>query len=99
MSDNRQYIEKLCEEIQQRGGTPTVGILRSRSTRPLPIREVIETLKHWKSNPTSNKESNSDQTSVDKRNTVTLEDRVAILEEQVVLLKQQLRTLSKNNGA
>jgi uncharacterized protein YceH (UPF0502 family) len=93
MLNNRQYIESLCNEIQEKGGIPTVGMLRSRATRQLSIKEVIETLKYWKNNPKpSNKERQSEKVA-EAKNRDTLEERVEVLENQVAELTQQLRTL------
>lgn len=99
MLDNRQYIAKLCEEIKQKGDTPSVGILRSRSTRKLSVKEVIEALKHWKNTPRANTEKNPNKEIKKILPTKALEDRVASLEEQVIVLKKQLQALSNNGGS
>jgi DNA-binding transcriptional MerR regulator len=93
MPSNKQYIENICYEIRQKGGTPTVGLIRSRSTRQLPIKDVIEALKHWKNNPTKSLISQLDEFSEETNKENTLQDRVTELEKQVRELKQQLLAL------
>ena len=96
MQTNRQYIESLCQDIQQKGKTPTVGLIRSRTTIKLSVKEVIEGLKYWKANPESDTSSQPSPNVSDNNDQQTLENRVTELERQVIELQQQLENLINN---
>ena len=95
MSNNTQYIEQLCRELRSDGKTPSVGLVRSRATKKLAVREVIEVLKHWKDNSQS-QDGIQTTPEINPSPSQSLEERVEQLETEVFELKNQLKSLLNN---
>ena len=82
MSKNRNYIIQLCKGLAAKGITPSVGMIRSKSDRPLQMPEIIQVLKQWKEAGEELAESTNTET---EENPVpqSLEQRVDALEREV----------------
>lgn len=88
---NINYITNLCHDIHKKGKTPSVGLIRNLSNRPLPIPEVIKGLQRWKANPQQGRKDIIEQP--DKIAPLSLEARVGQLEKQLKKVTQELATL------
>ena len=97
MINDTQYIENLCQEIKENGLQPSVGLIRSRAKRKLAVKDVIETLKQWKSTSSVIHQTLSKNANSESMNSKSLIQRVEYLENEVVELKQQLKVLLNNN--
>ena len=93
MSNNNAYILTLCNQLAEQGKTPSVALIRHQADRPLPIPEVIQALKKWKENPDSMPEPLNKQE--ESQSATSLEQRVAVLEEQVKTLQAMIQNMTR----
>ena len=93
MTNNHQYIKSLCNELHDSGLIPSVGLIRSRTTIKLSIKEVIEVLKHWKSNPNTHTKTDVNDTAFAIVAEQSHERRIAFLENEVSELRALLEKL------
>jgi hypothetical protein len=96
MKNNHSYIIELCQTLSSENKQPSLALIRNRSTRPLPIPEVIKVLQGWKKDP--NKFAEPEEREERETNDIdetqkSLVQRVELLELQVMDLSQQLQKL------
>lgn len=95
MQDNQSYLYQLCQQLNQKGLKPSVGLLKSKSQRAIPMKDIIRCIQHWKNDSdailTTEISSDTEQASQE----LNLEQRVEQLEQQVSMLKQHIEKLSR----
>ena len=93
MKNNHSYIIELCQTLSSENKQPSLALIRNRSTRPLPIPEVIKVLQGWKKDPNKFAEPVEGETNDIDEPQKSLVQRVELLELQVMDLSQQLQKL------
>lgn len=96
MSNQFQYIASLCEKIKASGKLPSVALVKKASNRPLPLKDIIEVLKRWQSDPEQFSKAPLSEPIADKPDDLlshikNLEQRIVALENQVQSLSEALR--------
>jgi hypothetical protein len=90
---NIDYVINLCHDINLKGKNPSVALIRSSASMPLPIPDVIKAIKHWKANPeyrpTSQKAEIQKKTPPPQK----LEQRVTQLEKQLADVLNEMAVL------
>lgn len=81
-----EALVKVCQEIAKEGLTPGVGLLRARAPFKVSIAQAIEAIKAFK----QGRPGVSDATP-DNGEQVSLESRVAVLEQRVSELENLLQ--------
>lgn len=100
MSDNRNYIVSLCEQLQSNQQQPTVALIRKTANHPLPLPEVISVLRRWKTDPNQfpaqpkQQEETAAKVKTAEQRLLDLEAQVASLEAQVTHLTDLVSGLS-----
>ena len=88
---NANYLIALCQQLHQMGKKPSVALIRQYADRSLGIPEIVKALQSWKVSPQI---SMSEKTEVKQsEHQISLEERVAVLEEHVARLSAQLASL------
>lgn len=83
----------LCQALVKEGKKPSVGLVRSRARGKLSIPEAIKGIQHWQAHP----DQVIEQPAPNALNNIaptTLEERVAVLEKQVLELTERLACLT-----
>lgn len=96
MSHQRQIIA-ICQQLQQQGKTPSLALIRAKSSVTLPIPEVLAVLARFKADPNNIDKFNTpnDATTEQIQSPDALQSRVDMLEAQVKQLQQRLTFLEK----
>jgi hypothetical protein len=87
------YVLSLCQQLQQNGKTPSVALLRQYANKPLTIPEVVKALQIWKSSPKAALEQAAAVPIEKQSDVLSLQERVAYLEQQVILLNARFDAL------
>lgn len=88
--DITQELHKVLSGITAEGKEPSVALVKSRLSMPVPMPAIIATLKSWKS---SHKVPKVEVAS--SKNTLSAEERIAQLEKLVNDLSQRLTALER----
>lgn len=48
---HHHYILSLCQSLSQSGKTPSVALIKSLASHPLPLPAILAVLQKWKKNP------------------------------------------------
>jgi uncharacterized protein YlxW (UPF0749 family) len=83
--DISQELQSILEQLQQQGKEPSVALVKSRLSIPVPIPAIITTIKMWKSNRQVPK--------VEVAASTVAMDKVVQLEQQVALLTERINAL------
>jgi uncharacterized protein YlxW (UPF0749 family) len=83
--DITQELQSILEQLHQQGKEPSVALVKSRLSIPVPMPAIITTIKMWKSNRQVPK--------VEVNAATSAMDKVAQLEQQVILLTQRIDAL------
>ncbi|WP_305370162.1 hypothetical protein [Photobacterium leiognathi] len=86
MSTITQELENVIAALTTEGKEPSVALIKARLSNPLPIPVIIKALQAWKKNakvPTIEKQTK----------TLTADERIAQLEQQVTALSERLARL------
>ncbi|WP_318442359.1 hypothetical protein [Photobacterium leiognathi] len=86
MSTITQELESVIAALTTEGKEPSVALIKARLSNPLPIPVIIKALQAWKKNakvPTIEKQTK----------TLTADERIAQLEQQVTALSERLARL------
>ncbi|MCF7354298.1 hypothetical protein [Vibrio sp. CK2-1] len=86
--DVTQELHRVLSAITEEGKQPSVALVKSRLSMPVPMPAIIATLKSWKS---SNKVPKVEIAS--EKTALSAEERIAQLEKQVQELTQRLIAL------
>ncbi|MEP0356601.1 MAG: hypothetical protein ABJH06_08635 [Paraglaciecola sp.] len=90
---NTNYLINLCYDLQLKGKTPTVALIRSSASMPLPIPEVIKAIKHFKANPGQRPSPSMDESKEKQVTPQSLEQRVNQLEQQLLSIINEVTLL------
>ncbi|MEO9945765.1 MAG: hypothetical protein ABJH28_04280 [Paraglaciecola sp.] len=90
---NTDYIINLCHDLQQQGKTPSVALVRSSASMPLPIPDVIKAIKYWKANPESRPSAAKIISQQKIPTSQSLEQRVSQLEQQLAQTIKEMTEL------
>lgn len=82
-----QEIITICQQLKQEGKEPTVAMIKARLGKPLAMPSVIAGLKEWRANPNIKFEPSSKEQAPESAPTISLEQRVNALEQEVLTLK------------
>lgn len=85
-----QELHKVLSDIAAEGREPSVALVKSRLSMPVPMPAIIATLKSWKS---SHKVPKVEVAS--SKSTLSAEERIAQLEKLVNDLSQRLAALER----
>ncbi|MFH0256259.1 hypothetical protein ACGRL8_04270 [Vibrio rumoiensis] len=88
--DVTQELHRVLSAITEEGKEPSVALVKSRLSIPVPMPAIIATLKSWKS---SHKVPKVEVASTE--NTLSAEERIAQLEKLVNDLSQRLAALER----
>ncbi|KOO07085.1 hypothetical protein [Vibrio hepatarius] len=89
--DVSQELKDVLEQLHQEGKEPTVALVKTRLSTPIPMPALITALKSWKSaNRVPKVEIAAKQQSE--------QDRISELEKQVAELQQRLTALESKLG-
>ncbi|MFH0264704.1 hypothetical protein [Vibrio rumoiensis] len=88
--DVTQELHRVLSAITEEGKEPSVALVKSRLSIPVPMPAIIATLKSWKS---SHKVPKVEVASTE--NTLSTEERIAQLEKLVNDLSQRLAALER----
>ncbi|TVO37564.1 hypothetical protein [Vibrio algivorus] len=83
-----EELHRVLSAITEEGKEPSVALVKSRLSMPVPMPAIIATLKSWKS---SNKVPKVEI--ANNKNTLSAEERISQLEKQVQELTQRLIAL------
>ncbi|GLT15594.1 hypothetical protein [Vibrio algivorus] len=83
-----EELHRVLSAITEEGKEPSVALVKSRLSMPVPMPAIIATLKSWKS---SNKVPKVEI--ANDKNTLSAEERISQLEKQVQELTQRLIAL------
>ena len=83
--DITQELQSILEQLHQQGKEPSVALVKSRLSIPVPMPAIITNIKMWKSNRQVPK--------VEVNAATSAMDKMAQLEQQVVLLTQRIDAL------
>lgn len=87
MNDVSRELEQVLQQLKAEGKQPSVALLKSRLSQPVPLPLIVSVLAHDKAghNPLA--------TPAEATTEPTLAERVSQLEQQVATLQAQLTTL------
>ena len=88
--DVTQELHRVLSAITEEGKQPSMALVKSRLSMPVPMPAIIATLKSWKS---SNKVPKVEIAS--REGSLSTEERISKLEKQVLELTQRLSTLER----
>ena len=103
---NPQIIA-ICQQLSQEGKTPSVALIKTRLSAPLPMPLLIAGLKQWRSNPDVilepqiHSESQEDNPQSDADLVVqvaSLQGEVRALKDEILQLKSLVQNLCDNTG-
>ncbi|KMV29488.1 hypothetical protein L4D00_05975 [Photobacterium swingsii] len=90
MSEISQDLEQAIHSLVTEGKEPSVALIKSRLTSPLPMPLIIKALQAWKKNAKVPK--------IEKTTpSLTAEQRITQLEQQVAALSARLAKLESQN--
>jgi hypothetical protein len=96
MNTELQQVVNACIALNDAGKRPSVGMLRAKLLSPLPIPTIIKGLSYWKDNKATVKiQQITEPTQPPKRSGNDLAIRVTQLENEVVALRNELKTLQQ----
>lgn len=90
-SEITQALEQAIAALVAEGREPSVALIKSRLSRPLPMPLIIQALQAWKKNA---RVPNIEQTPAPQNQ----EARIAQLEQQVAALTARLEQLEQHSG-
>ncbi|PSW12603.1 hypothetical protein C9I98_22995 [Photobacterium sanctipauli] len=89
-SEITQALEQAISSLTEEGKEPSVALIKSRLSQPLPMPLIIQALQAWKKNAKVPKIEKCEPSA-------TLEERVKSLEQQVADLTARLAQLEGTN--
>jgi len=90
MQNNLQPLMIVCQQMVQKGMSPSVALLRAKAPFKVSVTEAIEAIKQFNA-ANGNVLSKPDPQQSDDQDTIaSLSKRVAQLEQQMALLQRQL---------
>ena len=96
MNTEIQQVVNTCIALSDAGKKPSVGMLRSKLLSPLPIPAIIKGLSYWKENKATLKVQKVAVPVISPNNVSNnLAARVTQLENEVVALRTELKTLQQ----
>ena len=98
MNNNQAYIISLCQQLVAEGKKPTVALVRGRATRSLTIPQVIKGIQNWQHSPKQAVNVPDDTPPNTKDSPANLEQRVSLLEQQVLHLSAALKALTSSDN-
>jgi uncharacterized protein HemX len=95
MNSDIQMVVNICIELSEKGKHPSVGMIKAKSSTPLPIPLIIKGLSYWKENKESLKKVMiTNETKGGQSSNEDTSERVKALE----LLVKQLATQVKQGN-
>jgi hypothetical protein len=96
MNTELKQVVNACIALDEAGKKPSVGMLRANLLSPLPIPTIIKGLSYWKENKSTVKTQQIvEPTPPPRRSDNDLAIRVTQLENEVITLKNELKTLQQ----
>jgi hypothetical protein len=96
MNTELKQVVNACIALDEAGKKPGVGMLRANLLSPLPIPTIIKGLSYWKENKATVKTQQIvEPTPPPRRSDNDLAIRVTQLENEVITLKNELKTLQQ----
>ena len=96
MNSELQQVVNTCIALRDAGKKPSVGMIKAKLLAPLPIPIIIKGLSYWKENKATVKiESVAEAAPASAKSNVELTARVTELEQQVLALRTELKTLQQ----
>nr|WP_297347936.1 hypothetical protein [uncultured Glaciecola sp.] len=96
MNTELQQVVNVCIALDEAGKKPSVGMLRAKLLSPLPIPTIIKGLSYWKENKATVKTQQIAKPTPPPASLGNdLAIRVTQLENDVVTLKNELKTLQQ----
>jgi hypothetical protein len=96
MNTELKQVVNACIALDEAGKKPSVGMLRANLLSPLPIPTIIRGLSYWKDNKATVKIQHIAQpTQPPARSGNDLAMRVTQLENEVITLRNELKTLQQ----
>ena len=83
----------VCQQMVQKGTSPSVAILRAKAPFKASVTEAIEAIKHF--NAANGASDPASINGKDVETIVSLSKRVAVLEQQMTMLQQRLEASIK----
>lgn len=100
----QQDIFAVAKQLTREGKKPTVALVKSRLTQPVPMRELLEALKVWRHSPetvteTENDTKNQQELQPSVPDTAATEQLIAAaiapLQDEIMALRAELNALKK----
>jgi hypothetical protein len=96
MNSELQQVVNTCIALRDAGKKPSVGMIKAKLLSPLPIPTIIKGLSYWKENKATAKVENAvESTPAASNSDQSLAKRVTELEQQVLALHTELKTLQQ----
>ncbi len=96
MNSDLQQVVNTCIALREAGKKPSVGMIKAKLLSPLPIPTIIKGLSYWKENKATAKIENVVESAPAANNSdQSLAKRVTELEQQVLALRTELKTLQQ----
>lgn len=99
-----QNIVEICRQLAAEGKTPSVGLVKARAGRQIPLPSIIQAVQQWRQNPevafpdtSPNLHSapgHSD--AVEHKKIAELEQRISLLESQLESVVARLNSLTSD---
>jgi len=93
MSDTHHLLT-LCYELHSKGITPSVGLVRARSSKTVSLQQAIKAVQQFQEG--AKPPLDDTEATTQTKSALSLEDRVTELERQVQELTSRLKTLQKS---
>jgi len=94
-----------CHRINKKGGTPSIGLIKTKLSRPVPLPMIIKGLQYWQANPDAGEDASLQETALSDTNTNTAEltstdiqalyQRISALESALTSLQTEVRALKQ----
>lgn len=96
MNSELQQVVNTCIALCEAGKKPSVGMVKAKLLAPLPIPIIIKGLSYWKENKATLKiETVAEPARASAKSNHALSARVTELENQVLALRAELKTLQQ----
>jgi len=92
-NNNLQKLMIVCQQMVQKGTSPSVALLRAKAPFKASVTEAIEAIKHF--NAANGASDPASINGKDVETIVSLSKRVAVLEQQMTMLQQRLEASIK----
>lgn len=95
--DLKHELEAIFSQLQQQGKEPSVALVKSRLSTPLPMPALIAAIKSWKQTQQVPKLDNQQQANISDQQRITqLEQQVALLLKRIEQLEQITNNTANN---